>query len=371
MSEDSSLGGVVERILDGRAPKQVRSAAARGALPLPRAVLVRLYLVLRGDEDQDIRVEAENSLACLGRESLLDVLGDAECPPEVLGHFADQAVKDEAMAERITFHRSAPDGALATLAAGGTASVIDLVLTNQERLLRQPDLLNCLSVNPALRVDQRGRILELLDRVTQAAEAAEAADGTPAGAEAESEEVSEELREAARILQLDIGELYAASEILGGEEFEQSDDPEIRTVYQRILELNVAQKAVMAMRGGREERMILVRDTNKLVALGVLRNPRIVEDDVESISRMRNITQDVLRQIGQSREWTKSYTIIAALVNNPRTPQGISTNFVPRLQNQDLKRLAANKDVPELIRRMAKRTLGIRTQRTPSRIKKH
>jgi hypothetical protein len=162
---------------------------------------------------------------------------------------------------------------------------------------------------------------------------------------------------------VDIGEFYAASEILGGEEFAESEDPVIRGAYQKILTLNVAQKAVLAMRGGREERLILVRDTNKLVASGVLRNPRITENDIEAIARMRNVTDEVLRQIGHNREWTKSYSVITILVNNPRTPQGVSTNFVPRLQTQDLKRLAASREVPELIRRMAKRTLEVRTRK--------
>jgi hypothetical protein len=362
LSAETSSGDVVKRILDGQAPKQVRAAAARGALPLSRAALVRLYLFLSADEDEGIRVEAENSLAGLEREAVLDVLGDEECFPEELVHYAEQAVKDEALAERIAFHRAAPSSALNRLAASGTAGVIDLVLTNQERLLRQPDLLSRLSLNPALRADQRGRLLELLDRASRAA-AASSEEPEGAAELAEGEEVSEELQEAARLLQLDIGELYAASEIMGGEEIEQSDDPEMRNAYQRILMLNVAQKAILAMRGGREERMILIRDTNKLVALGVLRNPRIQEDDIETIARMRNVTQDVLRQIGQSREWTKSYAVINAMINNPRTPQGISTNFVPRLQNQDLKRLSRSKDVPELIRRMAKRTLETRTQK--------
>jgi len=218
-------------------------------------------------------------------------------------------------------------------------------------------LLNRLSVNPALRVDQRGRILELLDRAMRAA----AADGEEE--DLDTGELSEEVLEAARLLEVDVGELYAASEILGGEELELSEDPDIRGAYKKILTLNVAQKAVLAMRGGREERLILIRDSNRLVATGVLRNPRLQEDDVEMIARMRNVTDDVLRVLGQNRGWTKSYTVMMALVSNPRTPQGISTNFVPRLQNQDLKRLARSKDVPELIRRMAKRTLDTRTQK--------
>ena len=61
---------------------------------------------------------------------------------------------------------------------------------------------------------------------------------------------------------------------------------------------------------------------------------------------------------------------VTALVNNPRTPPGVSTNLVARLQNQDLKRIGTNHDVPELIRRMAKRTLETRTQKLSGGLKK-
>jgi hypothetical protein len=49
-------------------------------------------------------------------------------------------------------------------------------------------------------------------------------------------------------------------------------------------------------------------------------------------------------------------------VTNPRTPQGVSTNFISRLANRDLKNLSQSRDVPELIRRMARRTFDIRTK---------
>ena len=362
MSESEPLADVVSRLLAGQASKQVRTAAARGALPLSRAILVRLYLFLRSEDDKEVANDAERSLAGLTRDVVLEVLSDPDCPPEVLDHYAAEGMRDEPMAERIAFHKSVPIGAMGRLARGGTAGVIELVLTNQQRLLSQPDLLNLLSVNPALRPDQRGRILELLDRAVRSAAAADAARERNERAEADPE-ITDEMQEAARLLQVDIGEFYAASEILGGEEFAESEDPEIRGAYQRILTLNVAQKAVLAMRGGREERLILIRDTNKLVASGVIRNPRITESDIEAIARMRNVSDEVLRQIGHNREWTKNYTVIKSLVNNPRTPQGVSTNFVPRLQTQDLKRLAASREVPELIRRMAKRTLEVRTRK--------
>jgi hypothetical protein len=149
---------------------------------------------------------------------------------------------------------------------------------------------------------------------------------------------------------------------MGGEEFLESEDMDLRNAYQKIITLNAAQKAILAMKGGREERLILIRDTNKVVAMAVLRNGRLTETEVESIAKMRNVTDEVLRQVGSNRDWTKSYPIILALLNNPRTPPSVATNFVSRLQNRDLKNLANNRDVPELIRKMAKRTHTTRTQ---------
>lgn len=365
MSTPTPFDSIVAPVLEGRAPQHVRLAAARGALPLPRGTLVRLQVALLADADAGIKASAEQSLAGLGGEELREVLGDDECAPEVMRHFAKRASRDEVLAERIAFHRATPPEAMQVLAAGGNAAVIELVLTNQELLLQRPALLERLMLNPALRADQRGRILELLERAARSEEAGEGQGDDPADAAG-----GEDVEEAARLLDVDVGELMSASEILGGEEFEESEDLELRSAYQKIITLNAAQKAILAMKGGREERTILIRDTNKIVALGVLKNPRLNENEVESIARMRNVSDEVLRAVGNTREWTKSYTVIVGLVNNPRTPQTVSSNFIPRLTNRDLKHLSDSRDVPELIRRMAKRTLETRTQRASSRFKK-
>lgn len=355
MSEAGAFEKMVEPILAGAAPKQVRLAASRGALPLPRAALVQLWIGLRADEDEEVREQAAASLKDLAIDALHEVLADDACAPGVLDHFAEQAARDEALAEKIAFHRNTPGSAFTALATTGNAAVIDLVLTNQQRLLTEPLLLDRIAANPALRADQRGRILELIERVVRVQDRATGA------AEGQAEPAL--APEDAQLLDLDIGELFAASEIEGGEELLGSEDPEIRTAYQRVLTLNVAQKAVLAMRGGREERMILVRDTNQIVALAVLKNGRITEEDIEAISRLRNVQSEVLRQVAINRDWTKNYQVVLQLVRNPRTPPGVASNFVSRLNHHDLKVLVGNHDIPELIRRMAKRAVDLRASR--------
>jgi hypothetical protein len=353
---------MLERILSGGAPLPVRSAAARGALPLPRAVLTRLYLHLRGDADASVRSDAEASLAALTPDVVLEVTGDPACDPVVLEHFAGMAARDERLAERVAFHANANAKTLGVLASEGNAAVLDLVLTNQERLLATPGLVDRLSANPALRADQTGRLLDLIDRffTGQAKRAAEAAGPGVAPAETiDAEQV-------AKILELDVGDLFTASEIMDSEEFVTSEDPVVRSAYKRILTLNVAQKAILAMKGGREERIILVRDTNKVVSLSVLKNARITEGEVEMIAAMRNVSDEVLRTVGVNREWSQNYTVVTNLVRNPRTPPTVSTNFVARLNNKDLKTTCGDRNVPEIIRKMAKRHLDLRTQKTES-----
>ena len=364
MSESNPFVEIVGRILDGEAPANVRAAAARGALPLPRPTLVRLQVFLLRDPDEEIRQSAKQALDALDSRAIHEVLSDRTIPGEVVVHFSKRAAREEALAERVAFHPSAPLGALAVLAASGSAAIIELVLTNEERLLVEPVLLERLMLNPVLRTDQRGRILELLDRISKAQQRKDADERQAEKAEGEAlpETQAEDLEEVARLLDIDVGELLSASEILDPEEFEESDDPEIRDAYRKILRLNTAQKAILAMKGNREERMILIRDSNRTVAVGVLKNGRITEPEIESIAKMRNVTDEVLRQVGSSREWTKNYNVIIALVHNPRTPQGVSMNFVNRLVNRDLKILVGSRDVPELIRRMARRTLDTRTQ---------
>ena len=88
------------------------------------------------------------------------------------------------------------------------------------------------------------------------------------------------------------------------------------------------------------------------------------------ISNMRNVSDEILRIVGINREWAKNYVVVSNLVRNPRTPPGVSTNFISRLTSRDLKGLAGDKNVPEIIRRMAKKTYDVRTQKTEPSFKK-
>jgi hypothetical protein len=111
------------------------------------------------------------------------------------------------------------------------------------------------------------------------------------------------------------------------------------------------------MRGTREQRAQLVRDSNKMVAVAVMSSPKLTEAEVESFSKMGNVSEDVLRIIGTNRAWLKNYSITHGLTRNPKTPPAISMQLIHRLSEKDVKMLANDRNIPEALRLTARRMM--------------
>jgi len=121
--------------------------------------------------------------------------------------------------------------------------------------------------------------------------------------------------------------------------------------------LPVLARMKLAMKGTREQRAVLVRDSNKLVAAAVLSSPKVNEAEIEAFTKMGNVSEDVLRIIGQNRAWTKNYGIILGLCRHPKTPPAIAMSFVQRLTEKDLKSLATDRNAKDGLRLLAKKML--------------
>ena len=141
---------------------------------------------------------------------------------------------------------------------------------------------------------------------------------------------------------------------------ERSREIRAQSILQKIQTLSVSERLQLAMKGGREIRGILIKDTNKEVMLGVLDNQKITDTEVEMIARSRSINDEALRRIAKNREWLKNYAIVFALVTNPKTPPGISVGLVGNLKTKDLIILERNKNVPDVVRSAGKRLLAVR-----------
>jgi hypothetical protein len=134
-------------------------------------------------------------------------------------------------------------------------------------------------------------------------------------------------------------------------------DEDAQSTLQRIASMTVAQRIGLAMKGSREERGILIRDPNKIVAVAVLSSPKMTETEIESVAKMASISEEVLRIIANNRAWTKRYGVIVALARNPKTPVPISMNLLARLSERDLRAISTDKNVPEVLRITARQKL--------------
>jgi len=140
------------------------------------------------------------------------------------------------------------------------------------------------------------------------------------------------------------------------------DDPDLEdetldqeSVVQKLQKMTFPQRLKAAVKGSKEIRMILVRDTNKMIAAAAMSSPKMTEQDVEGIAGMGSVSDDVLRMIAHKRAWMKNYKIVLRLCKNPKTPVAISMNLLQRLMEKDLVQMSTDRNVPEPLRIAARK----------------
>lgn len=123
----------------------------------------------------------------------------------------------------------------------------------------------------------------------------------------------------------------------------------------QIQAMGVGQKIKLALKGNRDARMILIRDSSRIVQRFVLNNPRISDEEIVALAKNRSIDRELLDQICRRKEWLANYQVKLALATNPKTPLAVAVRLVPTLLPRDLRALAKSKNVPSAVNGMAKR----------------
>jgi len=141
---------------------------------------------------------------------------------------------------------------------------------------------------------------------------------------------------------------------------EETPEAHAQTMLQKVQNLTVSERRLLAMRGGREVRSILLKDTNKQIILAALDNPKITESEVEIFAHSRSIPDDALRAITKNRDWMKNYGVLLAVITNPKTPAGIAIPLLSSLKLKDLATIEKNKNVAEALRTGAKKLVQSR-----------
>jgi hypothetical protein len=341
--------GPARKFADPSSPVEGRLMAARGALPLPPQQIASVLFVLTLDPEAEVKEKAGESLANLP-DRVIDATLSAAIHPAVLAWCAPRFEELPERLEQIALNAATSDETFCMLAALPHRRIVDIAAANQPRLLRCPALVDALSENPAASQSTLDRVLEFL--------------GVDVGDAAKSEEplpeVPEPLANTADpdAAPIDVDDESDLPPELTEDSDEEVDEKALASLSVRIDEMSVIEKIKLARFGNAEARSLLVRDRNKLVASAAVRSPKLTESEAITFAKARNVCDEVLRIISNSREWTKSYQVKMAIVSNPKSPLGTAIKFLNYLTDRDLRGLMRSRDVPGQISTHARRILG-------------
>ncbi len=307
-SENSELR---EMFRTGRAPIEQKLAVCTGTASLEPADRAELLVLVSTDSDARIAERATNSLLALPPSSFAAALARSDAPPQLFEYCATHLIEKPEIADALVGNPGCPEETLLNAVKHLPDDDVRSLAENLGLLSVRPELAAILLTSPALSLDHR-QILEELGQ------------GAP-----DAELLMERMNDT------------------------EADPAKRLSLIQRLAVMRVTERVQLALKGGREERMALIRDSCRVVQRAVLQSPKLSEQEVEGFAGLTSLGEEVLRIIAGNRAYLKNYTIIRRLVMNPKTPLDISMHMLPHIHTPELRMLASNKNIPETLRTTA------------------
>ena len=296
-------------------------AVCTGGVTLSGPERAEILAVLAMDESEGVAQRAAELLTKVPAENFVAAAALPDAAPALLHYCAANLASAAGIADALAKNASCPASAVEKVAAHLSSAGIQALLDNLERLSSSAKLVDALAASPNANAEQRSTLAELRKGAPEAGELKEAVENAEA-------------------------------------------DPQRRkTLLERMAKMTVLDRVKLALTGGREERIVLIRDPNKVVQRCVLQSPRVTDVEVESFASMTTLTMEILRIISNNRQWMKNYSIVKNLIFNSKTPLDITMHQLARLTPRDLKVLSMSKSVPETLRSMAAKMVVKRSER--------
>jgi hypothetical protein len=303
----------------GRAPIERKLAVCTGAAPLEPEDRAELLAILSTDPETRIAERSANALLALPLSAFTAGLARPDAAPQLFEYCGTNLISKPEIVSALFANLSCPIQVLASVVHRLSEEDVRTLANNLSLLGDRPELAKILVTSPMIAPDQK----QMLDEVGQ---------GAP--------------------------DPVALAEILKEVE---GDDQKKQSLLQRLSRMRVVERMQLAIKGGREERMALIRDSCKVVQRAVMQSPKLSEREVETFAGISNLSEDVLRIIANGRSYRKNYSIVRALAFNPKTPLDVSLHLLPLVHVPELRTLMTNKNVPETLRTTATKLFRQRT----------
>jgi hypothetical protein len=360
----SLLAPVAQRVLGEGSPKPARVLAARGILPgCPPGDVLAVVVVLSTSEDAEVCRTARSTLDALPRQLVQGALaGDLQAG--VLFEIAYTLGNDLELLPRLLSMKALDVDCLGRLAERASEAAGEIIATNERLMLAFPSVIEKLYMNPRVRMSTSDRLIDLAVRngieldfpafklAAQAIMNQLVPEPTP-----EPTFDDQQFGDATRLAnELDLGPEDDVCDV--DEEGAESVKQKFVPLFAQVQDMTVTQKIRSATLGNATMRMLLVRDTNRLVAEAAAKSPRLTENEAVRIAASRVVSDEVLRIIALNRDLTRSYQVKLNLVTNPRTPFSFASRLLPHMRGNDLRAIARSKNVPTAVNRLAVQQLS-------------
>lgn len=337
----ASTHPLVEQVRSG-ASRELQLLAAQGILPLSAQDLIPLQVELADSESPEISGYARSSLEELDPK-LVATFVETEAAEEVLEYFAVNP-SHPFIVEALMRRRDVPRALLVDLAGRLTPDLQESLLLRQDAIIEEPEILVSLEANPELSVYARRKIAEYREHLLPRERPTE----TSGYSDLQRVELAPE----------EVAAIEKAREMPAmGERDEKTGLSE-----SQIRVLPVPLKIKLTRGASRTLRGILIRDTNQSVALSVVNNAAMTDDEIAQVASSRSVIDEVLTVISRRREWLAKYKICLALARNPRIPVGVAMKLLPKLSVRDLRTMSKDRNVSDAVRAGAGRLYRIKTK---------
>ncbi len=365
------------RILDPNAPMPARMMAASGMAPLPPGELVSVLYTLAFGNDRAIADKSRATLSGLPPNVLLETVS-GPLHVAVIDGVAQILLAREDAIERIVLNKTTSPETVVSITRKITSErILEIICANEQRLLSNPEIIEALYHNKHSRMSSVDRAVELAIRNGIELKGIAAFEEVKKALEGElifepSEEPSPDdidFRSAVQTAdstQLAPDTVEDALTALTDPDTDANEVPpetmeEVEKVKFSLSAMTISQKIRAATLGSSTQRSVLIRDSNKLVIMSVLKSPGVNDSEACRYAMLKSLPEEAVRYIANKREWTKQYSVKLNLVTNPRTPVEHSLRFLTHLRPNDLRALERSKDVPGVVRNAA---IQLRKKRT-------
>ena len=107
-----------------------------------------------------------------------------------------------------------------------------------------------------------------------------------------------------------------------------------------IESMSTTEKIQLALHGNRDQRMAILRDPNRTLHPYVLKNPQVTSEDVLAFAKSTTVSPEMLKQIGERKDWLQKPQIALALARNPKTPGDVAVRALDYVGVDALRQLA-------------------------------